>query len=169
MNSKYMQLAIDEAIKGKDNGEMPFGCCLVSYNEKNIIVKHNEVLSRHNPLEHAEILALREKNENYNDSGIMEWAIYCTTKPCIMCLGAIYWSGVRNVYYGTDIESVNKLGIEDIIYDEKKFYSLSQKIHIHGKIMEDECYFVLKSWERKNKLLKKYLSMNVRNANIEDK
>ena len=110
-----------------------------------------------------------EKNENYNDSGIMEWAVYCTTKPCIMCLGAIYWSGVRNVYYGTDIESVNKLGIEDIIYDEKKFYSLSQKIHIHGKIMEDECYFVLKSWERKNKLLKKYLSMNVRNANIEDK
>lgn len=159
MKIKYMKLAIDEAYRGVEEGGMPFGCCLVNEDEGITILSHNESIKRHSPIEHAEIIALKEKVKKNCDRNEGDWTIYCTTKPCIMCLGAIYWSQVKNVVYGTNIECLNKVGIEDIEYDMDLMQKSGLITDVQAGVLEDECQLLLEKWEKKNRLLKQYLSL----------
>lgn len=75
----------------------PFSAC-VRYNG-NLYLAVNEVTSKHDPTAHAEVEAIRFacEKEGVNDlkSGIM----YCSGEPCPMCLTAIAWAEIKEIYY----------------------------------------------------------------------
>lgn len=60
---------------------------------------------------HAEINAIRkaEKALKTHDLSSHNLSLYVTAEPCMMCLGAIMWSGIKNVYFGVPSDDVEKI------------------------------------------------------------
>ncbi|MGI6120583.1 MAG: nucleoside deaminase [Desulfosporosinus sp.] len=111
--NKYIGLALEEAKKGMLAGKGgPFGAVVVK--DGNVLsIASNEVLSSNDPTAHAEILAIRRasiKLKNYDLSGCI---IYATGKPCPMCLAAIIWANIKQVYYSASDEEAEKIGFRD--------------------------------------------------------
>ncbi len=96
----YMDIALCEAKKAMEIGEVPVGA---------IIVKDGEILSKaHNmkeyyndPTAHAEILAIKEATSKINNWRLTGAEMYVTLEPCPMCASAISQSRISKVYIGT--------------------------------------------------------------------
>jgi len=115
----FMQVAIDEAIRGVlENEGGPFGCVVVK--DGRIIGKgNNRVTSSNDPTAHAEILAIREACRKLNSFQLDGCILYTSCEPCPMCLGAIYWARPDKVYFASDKEDAAGIGFDDaFIYKE---------------------------------------------------
>ncbi|WP_179021958.1 nucleoside deaminase [Winogradskyella forsetii] len=116
---KFMQEAVNAALKGMNNNEGgPFGCVIVK-DGKIVGRGNNKVTSTNDPTAHGEVMAIRDACKNLNSFQLDGCELYTSCEPCPMCLGAIYWSRVDKVYYGsTQVDAAN-IGFDDqFIYDE---------------------------------------------------
>ena len=113
------EYAIKEARHGVLNNEGgPFGAVVVNQNGKIIGVGHNKVLKNNDPTAHAEVMAIRDACKTLNTYNLTDCKIYSTSEPCPMCLSAIIWANIKEVYYGTDRLEVSKIGFrDDLIYN----------------------------------------------------
>ena len=99
MNSKFMDLAIKEAIKAFENDEVPVGC---------VIVKDNLVIAKaYNKKEkcfcaskHAEVLAVEKASKKLNNWRLNGCDVYITLEPCPMCASLLKQARVNNIYCG---------------------------------------------------------------------
>lgn len=80
----------------------------------------NLVGEKNDPTAHAEIEAIREACEVLNTTDLSDCVLYASGEPCPMCLGAIYWSGIKEVYfvYSTEDAAEAGLGLGGRIYEE---------------------------------------------------
>lgn len=114
-----MELGIEEARKTMNEGfGGPFGAVIVDSNNNVIAVASNTVLKDNDPTAHAEINAIRKACKKLNTHDLTGYKIYATGYPCPMCLSAIIWANIKEVYYGTDLNDAEKIGFRDQkIYD----------------------------------------------------
>ena len=97
----------------------PFGAGI--FEQKNgrlIAVGVNLVESSNCTIAHAEILAiaLAQKTIGYYDMGAEKGAVFelvTSTEPCVMCLGAVCWSGVKVVVCGARDEDARRIGFDE--------------------------------------------------------
>ena len=120
--NKFMNIAKQNAergIKEKEGG--PFGAVIVDKDGKIIANGNNQVLKQNDPTAHAEMVAIRnacKKLEKYDLSG---YTLYTSCEPCPMCLSAIIWSNIKEVYYGCTKKDAGEIGFrDDAIYDYLK-------------------------------------------------
>lgn len=151
MNNKdVMGLAIKQAEKtmNKDIGG-PFGAAIVKDGEV-ICVSSNTVLGTHDPTAHAEINAIREAGKKLKTHDLSGCTLYATGYPCPMCLSAIIWANIKEVYYGTDLEDAEEIGFrDDFIYEylngnNKDILDIKELCH-------DECKELFNEYKDKNK------------------
>ena len=118
--NKYMQMAIEEARKGIQNGDGgPFGAVIVK-NDKVIGIGHNRVILKMDPTRHGEMEAIQDACKNLNDFDLKGCEIYTTGYPCPMCMGAIKWANISKIYYGCNVKDTDKIGFRDeVFYNEK--------------------------------------------------
>ena len=134
MNSKYMDMAIDEAKLAFDEDEVPVGA---------VIVKNGEILAKtHNLKEHmgsaiyhAEILAIAMATEKIKNWRLDDCDIYITLEPCPMCASAIKQSRVRNVYCGLSNSDSNNLCIIEKIFESD---SINNSVKFFSDLAVDE-------------------------------
>lgn len=108
-----MKEAIKEAQAGIRAGHGgPFGSVVVR-DGKIIGRGHNEVVKNHDPICHGEVMAIRDACKNIDDFSLKGCEIYTTSEPCPMCLGAIMWANIENVYYGCTIADSEDIGFRD--------------------------------------------------------
>ena len=100
MNEYFMKLAYCEAKKAYKNDEIPVGCVIVCENEI-VACGYNKKERKNNALMHAEIIAIDKACRKLSSWRLDNCDIYVTLEPCMMCMGAIIESRIRNVYYGT--------------------------------------------------------------------
>ena len=104
-----MKEALVETRKAVECGKMPFGAVLSDSDGSIICCAHNQCMaaSKHggggsgNVTHHAEMELIRKCTMVVPES--KQWqscTIYTSTEPCVMCAGAIFWSGVRRIVYG---------------------------------------------------------------------
>ena len=149
-NNEIMDLAIKEAEKTmqKDIGG-PFGAAIVKDGEV-ICVSSNTVLKDHDATAHAEINAIRKAGEILKTHDLTGCTIYATGYPCPMCLSAIIWANIKEVYYGTDLEDALKIGFrDDYIYDFIK--NNNEKVLDIKNISKKECQELFKKYEEQEK------------------
>ena len=84
----YMQLAIEEAKKAAERGEIPIGAVLVA-NDDVISAAHNMRETWHDATAHAEMITIIEacavlERWRFNDA-----TRYVTLEPCPMCAGLL--------------------------------------------------------------------------------
>ena len=130
MNTKipYLELAILLAEEGINKGHGPFGAVIVKDDE--IIAKAvNSVTLKNDPTAHAEVLAIREAAYKLRKPDLDGCEIYTSCEPCPMCLGAIYWAGIKKVIYAADRVDAADAGFNDkFIYEEISQEPIDRKL-----------------------------------------
>lgn len=114
----FLARAVQLAEEGIDTGCGPFGAVIVL---KGDIISEavNCVTSSKDPTAHAEISAIRKASEILNTHNLGDCILYSSCEPCPMCLGAIYWSGIKKVFFAADRRDAAMAGFSDeYIYDE---------------------------------------------------
>ena len=99
MKEYFMKMAYCEAKKAYKNDEIPVGCVIVCENEI-VACGCNKKERKNNALMHAEIIAIAKACKKLGSWRLDNCDIYVTLEPCMMCMGAIIESRIRNVYYG---------------------------------------------------------------------
>ncbi len=116
MKEKIMSQVIEQALNNQEGG--PFAA-IITDKEGNIIATgHNKVTSSNDPTAHAEVDAIRNACKKLNTHQLDDCIIYSSCEPCPMCLSAIIWSNIKEVYYAATRHDAEKIGFRDsIIYD----------------------------------------------------
>jgi tRNA(adenine34) deaminase len=97
----FMRLALREAERALDHGDVPIGAVIVRDGEV-VAAARNERELRGDPTAHAEVLALREASARLGTWRLLDTVLYVTLEPCAMCAGAIVLGRVPRVVYGAD-------------------------------------------------------------------
>ena len=94
----------------------PFGALVFKQENDKIIpisVGYNRVLVDHDPTAHAEIVAIREACKALHTHDLSGCNIYASGYPCPMCMSAILWSNINNIYYSGTYEQAADIGFRD--------------------------------------------------------
>lgn len=151
--NKYMKLAKDNAQIGINNNEGgPFGAVIVN-KEGNVIAEgNNKVLKNNDPTAHAEIIAIRKACEKLGTYDLSNCTIYTSCEPCPMCLSAIIWANIKNVYYGCDRKDAKNIGFrDDIIYEYIK--GKNNNLLTLNQIDKNECIHLFEEYKQNNKII----------------
>jgi len=128
IDKSFLLRAVDIAGKGIKKGGGPFGA-VVSKGDKIISEAYNRVVLTNDPTAHAEILAIRQAASALKSYDLSDCTLYSSCEPCPMCLGAIYWAGIRKVVYACDRTDAERAGFSDrLIYEEIMLDPESRKI-----------------------------------------
>ena len=89
----------------------PFVAAIYDDKGNKIAQAANTVIKENCSNNHAEINAIKEAQKALNNYDLSKYnlSLYVTAEPCMMCLGAIMWSGIKNVYYGVKSADVEKI------------------------------------------------------------
>lgn len=135
----YMMLALKEARKAYDQGEIPIGAVVVM-NERVIARGHNMTEKLNDPTAHAEMIALTSAFNFLGAKYLTDATLYVTVEPCLMCAGALYWSKITRIIWGADDE---KNGHKRITKSEWPFHP---KTEIVKGVLKEECAQLMKDF-----------------------
>ena len=117
-NNNFMLRAIELSIDSANKTGGPFGCVIVK-NNKIIGEGSNKVTLSNDPTAHAEIVAIREACQKLNTFNLSGCDLYSSCEPCPMCLSAIYWSHIDNIFYANTRDDAKEINFDDsLIYSE---------------------------------------------------
>ena len=97
----YMGLALTEARAAMEEGEVPIGAVVVSATGRILGRGHNHTEALGDVTAHAEMLALSAASQAMRGKYLQGCTMYVTVEPCTMCAGAIGWSRLGRIVYGT--------------------------------------------------------------------
>lgn len=138
IEEKAMKLAIEESKVNSQNNYQsggPFGAVIVK-NGKIIATAHNTVVESKDATAHAEINVIRKASKVLNTNDLSDCTLYVNAEPCPMCLSAIIWSNIKEIYYANSRKQAGDIGFrDDIIYDylEGKSQDLLNKHHVSSQ------------------------------------
>jgi len=138
-DEQYMREAIKQAQRAFEEDEVPIGAVVVM-NGKIIAKGYNQVEKLTDSTAHAEIIALTTAYNFLGSKYLPEATLYVTVQPCLMCSGALYWSKIGRVVYGTEDE---KNGYKRIAGNNSPFHP---KTEIVGGILQEECVQLMKEF-----------------------
>jgi tRNA(Arg) A34 adenosine deaminase TadA len=98
--ARPMELALQEAERARDRGEVPVGAVLVSAGGEVLARAGNHTLALHDPTAHAELLAIRAACAKLGTQRLDGYDLYVTLEPCAMCAAAISFARIRRLYFG---------------------------------------------------------------------
>jgi tRNA(adenine34) deaminase len=138
-DEQFMREALKQAQRAFEEDEVPIGAVVVM-NEKIIAKGYNQVEKLTDSTAHAEIIALTTAFNFLGSKYLPEATLYVTVQPCIMCSGALYWSKIGRVVYGTEDE---KNGYKRVAGNNSPFHP---KTAIVGGVLQDECVQLMKDF-----------------------
>tara|TARA_Y100000590_G_scaffold446170_1_gene579475 strand:- start:418 stop:882 length:465 start_codon:yes stop_codon:yes gene_type:complete len=153
MKNEFMKRAIQLSIDSVKNGGGPFGAVIVK-NNKIIAEGSNKVTSNNDPTAHGEIVAIREACRKLNNFNLNGSKIFSTAEPCPMCLSAIYWARIDEIYYANTRDDARKIDFDDsLIYLELQKNIDKRKIPM-TQMMRDEALEAFVLWDKKTDKVK---------------
>lgn len=98
-DTRFMKLAMDQALRALESDEVPIGAVVVLGNQ--IIAKgYNQVETLKDATAHAEMIALTSAANYLNSKYLKDCTLYVTLEPCLMCASALKWSQVGRIVFG---------------------------------------------------------------------
>ena len=144
----FMREAIRLSIKNVENGGGPFGAVIVKDGEI-VATGYNQVTQLNDPTAHAEVLAIRNASSKLTNFDLSGCTIYTSCEPCPMCLGAIYWSRIENIYYANTKKDAKNIDFDDsFIYDEIATPIEKRKIPT-TQLLKNEAIVAFENWSSK--------------------
>jgi tRNA(adenine34) deaminase len=156
---KYMKMALEEAKKAGELGEIPIGAVLV-YEGKVIARAHNMREDWQDATAHAEVIVIRNACEKLKKWRLTGATLYVTIEPCPMCAGAIVMSRISRLVYGSEDSKAGACGsLFNIVNNE----GLNHEVETVCGVCSEECRDLMKNFFKKrravNKKKKKLLNL----------
>ena len=141
-DEKWMNLALEQAVKAEKEGEVPVGAILV---KDGLVVAraHNQPISTNDPTAHAEIQLLRAAGEELNNYRLNGTSLYVTLEPCAMCLGAMMHARVERIVFGAHDPKTGVCGSSENLMGANCF---NHKIDLVSGVLENESKQLLKKF-----------------------
>lgn len=150
-DEKFMQIAIEQAKKAEEIGEVPIGALIV-YNNEIIATGYNVRETTQTTLSHAELIAIEKANEVIGSWRLEDCTLYVTLEPCPMCAGAIVQSRIKRVVYGA---SDPKAGCAGTLMNLLQEESFNHQVEVTSGVLEKECSTLLTNFFRTLRMRKK--------------
>lgn len=149
----YMKKAKENADNGVKNQEGgPFGAVITDKQGNVIANGNNRVLKEKDPTQHAEIVAIREACKKLDTYDLSDCILYTSAEPCPMCLSAIIWANIKEVYYACTKEDAGDIGFrDDIIYDYLK--GKNNNLIELQQIDREECIKSFEEYKKNNGII----------------
>ncbi|MBP8944621.1 MAG: nucleoside deaminase [Paludibacteraceae bacterium] len=138
----FMRQALAEAKEAAKKNEVPIGAVIVC-GGKIIARAHNLTETLIDVTAHAEMQAITSAANYLGSKYLMDCTLYVTVEPCVMCAGALGWSQIGRIVYGTS--------------DEKRGYTIFSPQALHPKtevtsgILSEECKNLIQEFFRKKR------------------
>lgn len=141
-DERFMRMALDEARRAMDEGEIPIGA-VIACQGRVIARAHNLTETLTDVTAHAEMQAITMAANELGGKYLTQCTLYVTVEPCPMCAGALGWAQVPRIVYGCR--------------DEKRGYSqyaphvLHPKAQATGGILEEDCRLLMQEFFRQKR------------------
>lgn len=136
-DERFMNMALDEARAALAQDEIPIGAVVVA--DGMVIGRgHNLTETLHDVTAHAEMQAITAAEVYLGGKYLNRCTLYVTVEPCVMCAGAIAWSQLGRLVFGSK--------------DEKRGYqryapeALHPKTAVVSGVLEEECAAMMKDF-----------------------
>ena len=150
-HDRFMQLALQQAESAFALAEVPVGAVIVRHGEP-IAAAHNRREERHDPTEHAEMVAIRQAAATLRDWRLEDCTLFVTLEPCPMCAGAILQARIPRVVFGaTDPKSGAVLTRYQLLSDVR----LNHQVQIVSGVRAEACGEILTRFFRQQRALGK--------------
>ncbi len=143
-----MWLAIGEAKKAYEMGEVPVGAVLVC-NNKVIARAHNLVESRQEASAHAELLCMAAAAAELNNWRLLNATLYSTLEPCSMCAGAMLLSRIETLVWGAPDLRHGAHGSWVNVLDQPH---PTHRIEVRKGVLVEVCSELMRSFFQKRRL-----------------
>lgn len=137
----FMKLALQEAQKAYDLGEIPVGAVVVKGDEV-IATAYNRRETGKNALYHAETEAIYKACKILGGWRLWECDLYVTLEPCPMCAGAIVNARIDNIYFGAYDAKNGACGSALNLLNMSENY----RPHFEGGVLEEDCSKIIKDF-----------------------
>jgi len=144
---RFMSAALREAEKAIEQNEVPVGAVVV--HENKIIGRgFNRVEKLNDSTAHAEILAITSASNHLENWRLLDCDLYVTVEPCIMCVGAIMFSRIKNIYFGIFDP---KFGACGSIYNIAQENKMNHKVKVYSGLLSEECQSLMQHFFRQKR------------------
>lgn len=139
-----MRLALAEAERARDLGEVPVGAVVV-LDGRVIGSGYNQPIASADPTAHAEVVALRAAARTLGNYRLTGSHLYVTVEPCLMCVGALVHARIALLVYGTPEP---KAGAVVSTTRAHELPTLNHRVEVLGGVLEDECRALIQGFFR---------------------
>lgn len=138
----FMKKAFQEAETAFEKGEIPVGAVIV-IDHRIIARAHNLTETLNDVTAHAEMQAITAAANFLGGKYLINCTMYVTLEPCQMCAGALYWSQISSIVYGTRDEKRGCINLHTKLHPKTK---------MTGGIMAEETSQLMKQFfiEKRN-------------------
>lgn len=129
-----------KTLDGVKNGKGPFYAEIYDENGNFVSGASNSVVEDNCSVYHAEVNTLRKVHEKYAKYNLApeNLTIYINAEPCIMCAGAIMWSGIKTIYFSVPSVDVEKITGFDEGYKPNWIKEFKKRgITVYGNIQSE--------------------------------
>ena len=160
-DEEYMDMALAEARRAAEMGEVPIGAVVVYHPidpatrkplaEPRVIARACNVReTEQDPAGHAEFVALKEAARTLGVWRLTGCTVYVTLEPCIMCAGLMHQSRIDKCVYGASDPKAGALGTLYSVHEDKR---LNHNFEVTAGARSAECAALLKEFfaERRKK------------------
>lgn len=148
--TKFDYLCMEKAIElskiSAENSESPFGA-VVADGSRILAEGRNRTRSSKNPTRHAEMEAINELFKSATVIDSKQITLYTSCEPCLMCLGAAHYSGIRRIVYGVDVQDILLFGSDDPDYAvEPVAQAAGLEIDLISGVLKDKALEIIKEY-----------------------
>ncbi len=133
------------AFTARERGNRPFGAVVVSSAGEVLMEAYCNTSETGDCTGHAETNAVRQLSPQVSREVLASSTLYSSAEPCVMCAGAIFWSGIGRVVFG--IDAVRLRVFRGEVAEQKDaqlscrdvFDASPRAIECIGPVLLDEC------------------------------
>lgn len=147
-DENFMRMALEEARKAGERGEVPVGAVIIDEQQNILAAAGNNSIGGNDPAGHAEMVALRAAGKKIGNYRLLNTALYVTIEPCVMCAGAMIHARVDRLVYGA---SDPKAGGVVSCYQVGGDGKLNHQLNVEGGVLAEECAELLTSFFKRKR------------------
>ena len=138
VHERFARQAIELARQARDAGNHPFGALLVL--DGNVVASaQNTVFTDRDPTAHAETNLVSRAIREMSPEQIRRSVLYTSCEPCAMCVGKMYWAGIRSIAYALPAQELAKLaGGSFLIPCRELFERAAEPVTVIGPLLLKE-------------------------------
>lgn len=144
----WMQRALELARLAQQQDEVPVGAIVVK-DDQIIGEGYNSPILHNDPTGHAEIYALRQAATHLGNYRLLDCSLYVTVEPCLMCVGAIIHSRIKDLVYGAPEP---KTGAVCSRFEVLNSPQHNHQVQVRKGILAEECAAMMRDFFQKRRI-----------------